>query len=199
MLLLAIKTKRGQIYKRFECGSWKNYLSILQLPVWITAVEAIRKLCGVHVGLLGMMFGREFDTPELNETARVAGMELSLGSEGMLWFPDLLVPDPMLVLPFMLSGVVYMSLANSTAKNPTKGQRRLMNALKIVALAMGPLTLQMPSAMLVYWISSSGFALAQARILDRLMPLPKPFEVPKQSEKVKGSEVEEALDDITKV
>jgi inner membrane protein COX18 len=176
-LLKKMRKKRTEIYKRWDCGIWKNYLSWVQFPVWITAVEAVRKMCGIHVGLLGLMFGTQAETVELQEELRTEGMESSLGNEGILWFPDLLVPDPMLVLPFMLSGVMFLNLANSSAKNPSVAQRRMMNALKIVALAIGPLTLQMPSAMLVYWISSSSFALGQALILERLMP-DKPLVVP---------------------
>lgn len=153
---------------------WKNNLSFLQFPVWLTAVEAVRKMCGKEVGLLGLMFGTAGETKEIQEAMRANGMELSLANEGALWFPDLLVPDPMLVLPFMLSGMMFLNLANTSAKNPSVAQRRLMNTLKIVALAIGPLTLHIPSAMLVYWISSSSFALGQALILERLMPVKPP-------------------------
>jgi inner membrane protein COX18 len=176
-LVKKMRKKRKEIYERWDCGMWKSYISWLQLPIWLTAIEAIRRMCGKEVGLLGMIFGTSGEGKDIPEALATSGVgkELSFATEGALWFPDLLVPDPLLILPFMLSGVMFLNLANTSgAKNPSVGQRRLLNALKIVALAIGPLTLHVPSAMLVYWISSSSFALAQALVLDKLMPVKPP-------------------------
>jgi inner membrane protein COX18 len=177
-LIKKMRKKRSEIYTRWDCGLWKSYLSFVQLPVWLVAIEAVRKMCGKEVGLLGMIFGSSAEGKDMPEALAGAtlgsGKEISLATEGGLWFPDLLVPDPCLVLPFMLSGVIFANLFNSTTKTPSVGQRRLMNSMKMVALAIGPLTLQMPSAMLVYWISSSSFALGQALLLEKLMPVKPP-------------------------
>ena len=143
-------------------------LPLAQLPIWLTAIEAVRAMCGTRAGLLGMILR--------SENAATAGVPTapSLATEGILWFPDLLVPDPQLVLPFLLSGAVFLNLthARSGVGNQSVWQKRLHRSLMIVALALGPLTLQVPSAMLVYWISSSLLALLQAMILDRAMPMP---------------------------
>lgn len=166
--LLNLRKKRAEIYKRFHCSLSMNYLPpLLQLPVWLLAVEAIRKMCGKEVGLLGTIFGS-------SDSATAGTKELSFATEGALWFPDLLVPDPMLLLPFMLSATMLGNLYHTTGNNLTAGRRRMVNALKFMALCIGPITLQFPSAILVYWISSSSFAMMQAAVLERLMPVKPP-------------------------
>ncbi|KAI9697060.1 MAG: hypothetical protein M1836_005021 [Candelina mexicana] len=106
-------------------------------------------------------------------------VESTFATEGAFWFPDLLVPDPHLLLPFILSGTMFTNIwLNTRLQNdgtePSVFKRRLTNSLKFVALIIGPATLQMPSAMLVYWISSSSFAMLQNLLLDWIVPLDKP-------------------------
>jgi inner membrane protein COX18 len=171
-LLRKLRSKRSEIYKRWGCPLWKTMLPLAQLPIWLTAVEAIRAMCGTRVGLLGMIMRTDNDSDVL--TAGIE-KEASFATEGALWFPDLLVPDPQLILPFMLSAAIFLNLSNAKAPlNQALWQKRLQNSLKVVALAIGPLTLQIPSAMLVYWISSSLLAYTQAVVLDRLMPVKPP-------------------------
>ena len=182
-LLLRIRRKRSEIYARWGCPVWKTLLPLAQLPVWVTAVEAVRAMCGTGVGLLGMVMRTENSADAVSDGIREAMMEPSFATEGALWFPDLLVPDPYLVLPFMLSGVVLLNLTNSraSAAGQSAWQRGLQRSLKAVALLLGPLTLQMPSAVLVYWISSSMFAYLQSVALDKAMPMPprvKPCDPP---------------------
>ncbi|QSZ31950.1 hypothetical protein DSL72_001519 [Monilinia vaccinii-corymbosi] len=175
-----MRKKKKELYSRYSCGTWKQYLSLVQLPVWLVAVETIRKMCGAHDGLLRWIESL-FISINANEPA--AGTDPDLGSllleptfatEGALWFPNLLIPDPMLMLPFMLSGSILLNLSHSMGRPKSVFVRRLSNSLKVVALAIVPLTLQMPSAMLVYWTSSSLMAYGQAKMLDMLMPIRKP-------------------------
>ena len=109
--------------------------------------------------------------------------EPSMATEGILWFTDLTVPDPMLALPFMLSASMFLNIYSKERSidvpylQRSKGAQRWTRVLGTVALAAGPLTLQMPSAMLVYWVSSSLMGYGQFIFLDRFMPLklpPKP-------------------------
>jgi inner membrane protein COX18 len=171
-LLWRMRQKRSEIYARWGCQIWKTMLPLVQLPVWLTAIEAVRAMCGAKAGLLGMIL-RSDNTVD---AAFCTGIptELTLATEGALWFPDLLVPDPQLILPFLLSGAVFLNLSNSrgSGANQAVWQKRVQRSLKIVALALGPLTLQVPSAMLVYWISSSLLAYIQAVVLDKAMPIP---------------------------
>ncbi|KAI4184216.1 MAG: hypothetical protein L6R41_004898 [Letrouitia leprolyta] len=124
---------------------------------------------------------------DISEVSAVP-IEPSLSTEGALWFPDLLVPDPHLILPFILSATMFANITyqERIAKKGslTLGtfQRRLGNSFKIVVLAVGPLTLAVPSAIHVYWISSSAFALANNILLNWSSPIVQPRK-PKQSDR----------------
>lgn len=177
-MLKKLRAKRKEIYNRWDCQLWKSFLPILQLPVWLVAIETIRKMCGTRTGLLGMIAER-FSSNAGDKIPDIVGgvsfgMEESFATEGALWFQNLLVPDPQLILPFMLSGVIFLNLSGTARVNQSRWQKRLTTSLKIVALAIGPLTLQIPSGMLLYWISSTSFAYIQARILDIVMPVKSP-------------------------
>ncbi|RFU23902.1 hypothetical protein B7463_g12434, partial [Scytalidium lignicola] len=176
-MLKKLRAKRKEIYGRWDCSQWKGFLPIVQLPIWLVAIETIRKMCGTRTGLLGMIAER-FSSDAGEKIPDIVGgvsfgIEESFAAEGALWFQDLLVPDPQLILPFALSGVIFLNLGGRGA-NQSRWQKRLTTSLKIVALAIGPLTLQIPSGMLLYWISSTSFAYIQARILDKVMPVKPP-------------------------
>jgi len=176
-LLRKTKEKRDELYRRWDCPRWKTWLPILQLPVWLTAIEAIREMCGQKSGLLGMVFRTKVDG-----IAQVLPVEESFATEGMLWFPDLMLSDPNLILPFILSGTIYLNISRGSGKNIVlPWQRGLDRALKLVALAIGPLTLNIPSGMLLYWIASSSFAYAQATILEKAIPLKSASVIPLKS------------------
>lgn len=178
----------------------------MQLPIWLLMVETLRGMAGTRKGLLGLMLPtglaksvNELDTaPELAAAgmpeAGVVGSELigeksvveavvpvepSLATEGMLWFPDLMAADPMLLLPFMLSATLFLNIYSGQQRGipgvaMTKGRIRIMRALGVVALAAGPLTLQMPTAMLLYWVSSGVLAYGQNLLIDYYMPVKSP-------------------------
>jgi inner membrane protein COX18 len=107
-------------------------------------------------------------------------LEPGMATEGILWFTDLTAPDPMLALPFMLSASMFLNIyskernINVPYLQRSKSAQRWTRVLGMVALAAGPLTLQMPSAMLVYWVSSSLMGYGQFILLDRFMPLKPP-------------------------
>ncbi|KAL8914265.1 MAG: hypothetical protein Q9172_007127 [Xanthocarpia lactea] len=107
----------------------------------------------------------------------VVPIEPSFATEGVLWFPDLLAPDPHLFLPFILSLTLFANIihvektANKLGTAQTAFRRRLGNSFKIVALAVGPMTLSMPSAIHVYWISSSVFAMGYNMLMNWYSPL----------------------------
>lgn len=174
--------KGRQIRKELGVQFWKSTLSWLQLPVFLVFIESIRKLCGTHGGLLALMMRGTSETASREEVLQDAetgsdyALVRSLANEGALWFPDLTVPDPMLFMPFMLSGCLFANIMlherNAMALQVQSGkwQLRLQRTIKIVALAIGPATLGVPSAMLVYWITSSLCALGQNLFLQWYMP-----------------------------
>ena len=164
-------------------------LPFAQLPVFLIVIETIRKMAGREEGLAGMFWARmsnlfsssESDalSPLADEVVKTVQIEPSLATEGALWFPDLLVHDPQLILPFVLSSAILLNIfgrlpsaAGTLAES--KWQKRFKRILGTLALAIGPLTMHVPSAMLVYWISSSVLAYLQAVALELWRPLQKP-------------------------
>lgn len=190
-LISAVNKKKSELYRRWNCGRWKVWLGLLQFPVFLSVMEALRKMTGSREGILGMLPGVKDVVPVegtnvdsvLTSDGLVAEalqipVETSLVTEGMLWFPDLLVADPHLVLPFVLSGTIMLSLFGGLRKSGnaplSKWQNRLRRGMGFGALLIGPIMLHVPSALLIYWISSSSMAFIQAMILEKVMPVKAP-------------------------
>lgn len=182
----AMRSKIRELYSRQDCGNLRVLLPLLQVPVFLVVIESIRKMCGTHQGLLGLVTRQDSNPVEesgddtMEEVSQAAAsIEQSLSQEGALWFPDLLAPDPLLVLPFLLSGSLFASISYQdrakAGQTPSKWSQRLTSTMKIIALAIGPATIQLPSALLLYWISSSLFAIGQHVLLDWYYPRQVPI------------------------
>ena len=185
MVQKELVSKRVQLFKSMGIKAWAPYLSYLQFPIWLLVIETVRRMCGAGTGLLSLVV-RQFEGASANGEAvpHVSGsssslIETSLSTEGALWFPDLLVSDPMLVLPFALSASLIANLKLHQASDRSAGiipstfTRRLEKIIMLLAIAIGPLTLRLPTAILVYWISSALFATAQTALFSVFMPLPR--------------------------
>jgi inner membrane protein COX18 len=181
-LIRKLRKKRIEIYRRWGCGLWKNYLGLAQLPVFLVTMEALRAMAGAQQGWWGMITGSgnvEVD-PEAVLTAgglvsaTLIPVESSFATEGALWFPNLLMADPQLVLPFMLSGAILLNLFGHKTVALGPWRTRMQRSMGIVALAIGPIMMHVPSALVLYWVSSSMLAYGQSLLLERLMPIKKP-------------------------
>lgn len=178
-----VAIKFTELNKRHGTQLWKSLVPYLQIPVFLVMIETLRKMCGTNAGLLGLLTRSSTKPDDVDESVisdqieHVSiPVEQSFSIEGALWFPNLLVPDPMFILPFILSGSLLTNIFyhSRQAKTTNKWQRRINNSFKIMALAIGPLTLQVPSAMLVYWISSSAIALGHSIVLHWYIPRGSP-------------------------
>lgn len=204
----ALKQKTKEIDARMGTQRWKDFLPWAQVPVFLLVIETIRKMSGVHDGLLGLLAkalrraagsaeiiadrnlllagegeggggGLEeqglplsIDTPSLIPTIS------SFTSSGALWFPNLLLPDPLSILPFLLSSTLLANIILQRRRSPTqpsKWGRRYLNAMTVLAVLVGPLTLQLPAAMHVYWLSTSTLAIAQNLLLEKYWPRQTPI------------------------
>ncbi len=167
---------RQKFRKEHGIQRWKRHLSIIQFPIWFVVMETLGRMAGTEHGMLGLVWrsitgGR---SPDLGTSdAAAIPIESSFVAEGMLWFPNLLLPDPSLLLPFMLSATLVTSanLFSQRVSSPASTRPRevvlslpirrkayglrLSRLRKLLALAAGPATLQFPSAMTLYWISSA--------------------------------------------
>ncbi|KFY33202.1 hypothetical protein V494_07812 [Pseudogymnoascus sp. VKM F-4513 (FW-928)] len=188
--------KTMEIYKAFSCQRYKLFLApALQLPFFLVIIESIRRMAGAGQGLLRLIFSSAPSvtaegaaetasgaTATTDISTAITTIEPSMTTEGPLWFVDLTVADPLLILPFMLSATMLLHLVPShyftrtaaPAGTPSAFQRRLRNMLKLLALAAGPLTLALPAGVLYYWISTMLVSFVQGQLLDRFMPLKSP-------------------------
>lgn len=74
----------------------------VQIPVWVAASVTLRGMTGVE-GLPTWLRG-------LGKIGGEAWVEEALATEGALWFGDLLVADPYLVLPMGFSFLLFANI-----------------------------------------------------------------------------------------
>ena len=214
---VAIQSRK--LRKEMDVQYWKTFTGWIQFPIWLTMIEALRRMCGIREGLLGLAqksingveeaeMSQESAivahnaevAPEatvttldiVQRTSSTIPVETSLATEGMLWFPNLLEPDPYAMLSVALSATIWANIAymdqriqKHSPTVPSLWRQRVTRALYVAGAGAGFATLQLPSAMLLYWITSSQSALWFNIILDRYWPLErtitpqsvKPFEI----------------------
>ncbi|KAL1879996.1 hypothetical protein VTK73DRAFT_6386 [Phialemonium thermophilum] len=227
------KESSKRLYREFGLQEWKFYTNFMVLPVWLTAIEALRQMAGGRRGLLGtLVFGNEnkgnstggqaFDAESsisvsaassssdlISGTDTLAmgdsvvrqlpstlqpGMDLSMASGGCLWFPDLTAPDPLHILPILLSTVLVLNVLPMTVREtraifnlpsrelpgptgsevilPQTGRRRMQRALVVLSALVGPLTMDLPAALHLYWLSTATITYVQSQVIGRMMKLP---------------------------
>ncbi|KAJ4365240.1 hypothetical protein N0V83_008858 [Neocucurbitaria cava] len=169
--------KRWNVSLRGQIG-W----TFAQIPIFFAMAETIRQKCGARDGLLGLGFSafRSEDAAAGAGEAVVTSsrwFEPSLANEGMLWFQDLLLPDPIGALPFLVSGLMFTNIymtkntVNSDGRWPTYVRRSLL----LVSLLIGPMCQQLPAALLLYWAGSTSSVMLWNAWLDWKYPAPRGF------------------------
>lgn len=165
--MLAMKERRKRrvkLYKEHGCEMWKSLFigPLVQLPIWVTMSLAVRAMCGWTV---------------------VNGIPVvrSMGAEGALWFPDLLVLDSTGVLPAAVGIITLLNVElttkaqaqamGTTATEGPKLPKMMANVARVGAIALFSIAAQTPTAVCLYWISSSGFSLVQNILLNKYLPL----------------------------
>ncbi|KAJ8111859.1 hypothetical protein OPT61_g5642 [Boeremia exigua] len=191
--------------------------TLIQLPIFFTMAEVIRKMCGTRDGLLALSLSsldgikgwlgagptestnesavtgasEAFSAPDalsvtsaLDNAAAVTHVdglsamaaspffEPSLATEGMLWFPNLILPDPF--LPFIVSGLMFSNIyftknGPTSEKNWPNAMRRLLLG---VSLLIGPLCQNLPAGLMLYWAGSTTSVIAWNKWLDWKYPAP---------------------------
>jgi inner membrane protein COX18 len=160
--------------------------TLAQIPIFFAMAETIRQKCGAQDGLLGMAMSvfRGDSTTMTTETGQIVPrvtptdwFEPTLATEGMLWFPDLLLPDPTGVLPFIASGIMFANIYTSknTVESSAKWPNLLRRTLLFVSLLVGPLCQNLPAALMLYWSSSTASVMLWNAWLDRRYPAPRGY------------------------
>ncbi|KAL5337029.1 60Kd inner membrane protein-domain-containing protein [Aspergillus crustosus] len=159
-------------------------LNFVQMPIWIAIMESIRAMSGNDKGLVPYLRSL-FSSSAPDPTAVQLAIEPSLATEGALWFPDLLAGDSTGILPVLLTVSILVNV-RSGWKVPTMESiadlprvemaKKLSNIglrtfIQVLALNVGIYSYlyQMPTALMVYWLTSTNVATLQSFVVQKYM------------------------------
>ncbi|XP_018013682.1 cytochrome c oxidase assembly protein COX18, mitochondrial [Hyalella azteca] len=148
------KESWNELIVRDNCHPGKGVVLLLgQLPLWIMISVAFRNLA--------------LCPPQSDYAAMAAQQELSL--EGLPWCTDLTVSDSLMILPFSMAIINLIITEVHVLQRPavavSTGVRVMTWVFRGVAVITVPIAMFMPSAVVLYWVTSSSCALAQAFVL----------------------------------
>lgn len=127
--------------KKNDVNPLRGFLvPLVQAPVFISFFIALRKMAYLPVP--------------------------SLQTGGLLWFTDLSAADPFYILPIAVTGTMFFILelgAESGIDNPNL--RAMKTVFRIMPFVILPLTVNFPTAVFTYWLTSNCFSLGQVALL----------------------------------
>ena len=184
---------REWLYKQNGIRSWKIFIVFLDTPVLLVPVEILRRMSGSRENLFDLirvsLTGGIKDDPTVIDND-IIPMDPSLAFEGLVWFPNLLLPDASHILSFLLAATMLYRWSWRRVGVPLPGtSSRAMNMLQThnrvrywigigLMIAAAPATMQFPSVMLYYWICHNVVGSFQSRLLSKWQPVIAPdFEV----------------------
>ncbi|XP_041635736.1 mitochondrial inner membrane protein OXA1L [Cheilinus undulatus] len=127
--------------KKHDVNPLRGFLvPMVQAPVFVSFFIALRKMAYLPVP--------------------------SLQTGGMLWFTDLTAADPFYILPLAVTGTMFFILelgAESGIDNPNL--RAMKTVFRVMPFVILPLTINFPTAVFTYWLTSNCFSLGQVALL----------------------------------
>lgn len=164
---MAARLHIKDIYKKEKCNPLRLYvLPWVQLPLWIVISLALRNLSGFFPK------GESYDVTSLCHPDLLSG--------GLGWITDLSSSDPYYILPLIIgiTNFVNIELNSLRKKEPSKWQSFITRLFRTLTIAMVLFASQVPSAMSLYWATSSSFGLVQNVLLmqpkvRRMLQIPK--------------------------
>ncbi|PIK48272.1 putative mitochondrial inner membrane protein COX18 [Apostichopus japonicus] len=148
-----VRLQAKEIYVRENCHPAKgSVLLLVQLPLWITMSLALRNMSGAFSG-------RFFTDPEY--------LVSEFATDGALWFHNLMIPDPYLVLPVLVGVLNLINIEmHALHKGRVSGfQKGLNNFLRVFSVLMVPIAAYIPSSLVLYWTVSAAYSLGQNIVL----------------------------------
>nr|XP_061810832.1 mitochondrial inner membrane protein OXA1L-like [Nerophis lumbriciformis] len=128
--------------KKHDVNPIRGFLvPLVQAPVFISFFMTLRKMAYLPV-------------PSMQEG-------------GTLWFMDLTAADPFYILPLAVTGTMFFILelgAESGVDNPNL--RAMKTVFRIMPFVILPFTINFPTAVFTYWLTSNCFSLAQVALLQ---------------------------------
>ncbi|XP_076828340.1 mitochondrial inner membrane protein OXA1L [Brachyhypopomus gauderio] len=127
--------------KKHDVNPIRGFLvPLVQAPIFISFFVALRKMAYLPVP--------------------------SLQTGGLWWFPDLTIADPFYILPVFVTGTMFAILelgAESGVDNPNL--RAMKTVFRIMPFVILPMTINFPTAVFTYWLTSNVFTLGQVALL----------------------------------
>ncbi|GAA6228130.1 mitochondrial inner membrane protein OXA1L [Lates japonicus] len=127
--------------KKHDVNPLRGFLvPMVQAPIFISFFIALRKMAYLPVP--------------------------SMQTGGLLWFPDLTAGDPFYILPLAVTGTMFFILelgAESGVDNPNL--KAMKTVFRIMPFVILPLTINFPTAVFTYWLTSNCFSLGQVALL----------------------------------
>jgi len=154
-LFKELRSYTKDFYQRNGINTWKLFmLPWIQLPLWITISFALRNISGWIPNT-----GAESEAIDSTLYAPATGVEI----EGLLWFSNLSVADPYYVLPcvLLLTNLINIELNTFRQQTPSTMSRLLTNTFRGLTCLVFLISTQVPSAMSLYWATSSSYGLLQ--------------------------------------
>ena len=180
MVAQGLQEQRKRVHKTWGVSTAYRPLMFMQIPVFITVMESLRGMSGNNQGIFSwlMTMGESENAGTL--TSR---LEPSFATEGALWFPDLLAGDQTGILPALLTvSILGNVMAGWKAKSFKElsdlpklqmykevSFRGLRAFIQVLACQVGLMSFanQLPTALLIYWITSTNIATLQTWILEK--------------------------------
>lgn len=142
MEAVAASTEIMQFMKTNNVNPLKNLLTVAaQIPIFLSVFTGLREMTGLPVE--------------------------SMKTGGILWFPDLTIPDPIYALPLLTAATLFATIEVGVdgIKASQFGHSSIKLFLRAMPLVSIPFMINFPSAMLCYWFTSNTFSLIQVLIL----------------------------------
>ncbi|XP_012354944.1 cytochrome c oxidase assembly protein COX18, mitochondrial isoform X2 [Nomascus leucogenys] len=140
----------SELYVRDNCHPFKATVLVwIQLPMWIFMSFALRNLS------TGAAHSEGFSVQE------------QLATGGILWFPDLTVPDSTWILPISV-GVINLLIVEICALQKigmSRFQTYITYFVRAMSVLMIPIAATVPSSIVLYWLCSSFVGLSQNLLL----------------------------------
>lgn len=182
--VLDIRKRTVQLQKRWGVSGKHKAISFLQIPVFIALMESLRGMSGNNNGIIAWLSSFIESSPDPASAAQSLHLtiEPTLANEGALWFPDLLAGDPTGVLPFCLTASILGNVLMGWKVQPWRHIPLLpknemykqiffsgLRAFVIVLtcyIGFASFVQEMPTALMLYWITSTNVATLQTWVLD---------------------------------
>jgi inner membrane protein COX18 len=187
-----VDKKRRLLQLKYGYRPWVGFLPLAAAPAWIINIDVLRRMAGMKQSLISFFVNENGDIdPSLIPP------EPSLALEGFLWIPQLTMADPQAILPITLWALVFSqvylrfkdvpSMTARQIQNLSSRKKQLQAVLRnrikevnlLFAIFLGPwlILLQLPSALVLYWIATSGTLVLERLLVNRILGVSKTLKV----------------------